>query len=56
MGELLFAPIRQTIRENVLDEGYLNGLRIEMAALGDNVSIVGGAALALTEGGVSVLE
>lgn len=56
MGELLFEPIRRTIRENVLDEGYLNGLRIEMAALGDNVSVVGGAALVLTRGGASLLE
>lgn len=56
MGEMLFEPIRKTIRENVLDEGYLNGLRIEMAALGDNVSVVGGAALVLTQGGVSLLE
>jgi len=55
MGEMLFAHVRQTIHENVLDEGYLNGLRIEMAALGDNVSVVGGAALVLTKGGASLL-
>jgi glucokinase len=55
MGELLFTHIRQTIRENVLDEGYLNGLRIEMAALGDNVSVVGGAALVTTMGGFNRL-
>ncbi len=55
MGEILFEPIRQTIRENVLDEGYLNGLRIEMAALGDNVSVIGAAALVTTMGGFNRL-
>src|SRR5262249_48358511 len=56
IGELLFEPMRKTIRENVLDDGYLNGLRLEMAALGDNVSVVGGAALVLTKGGATLLE
>lgn len=55
IGDLLFDPVRQSIQENVLDAGYLNGLRIETAALGDNVSIIGAAALIKTQGGFSTL-
>ncbi|MCY4466407.1 MAG: ROK family protein [Chloroflexi bacterium] len=50
-GELLFAPIRQTVREHVLDSAFTAGLRIEAAALGDDVALVGAAALAATHGG-----
>ena len=50
-GELLFAPIRQTVREHVLDGAFMAGLRIEAAALGDDVALVGAAALAATRGG-----
>ncbi len=50
-GELLLAPIRQTVREHVLDDAFTAGLRIEAAALGDDVALVGAAALAATRGG-----
>ncbi|MCY4144830.1 MAG: ROK family protein [Chloroflexi bacterium] len=50
-GELLFAPIRQTVRDHALDSAFLGGLRIEAAALGDDVALVGAAALAATQGG-----
>lgn len=50
-GELLFAPIRQTVRDHVLDSAFTAGLRIEAAALGDDVALVGAAALAATQGG-----
>lgn len=50
-GELLFAPIRQTVRDHVLDSAFTAGLRIEAAALGDDVALVGAAALAATRGG-----
>ncbi len=50
-GELLFAPIRQTVRDHVLDSAFTAGLRIEAAALGDDVALVGAAALAATHGG-----
>ena len=50
-GELLFAPIRRTVRDHVLDSAFTAGLRIEAAALGDDVALVGAAALAATQGG-----
>lgn len=50
-GELLFAPIRQTVREHVLDSAFTAGLRIVPAALGDDVALVGAAVLAATQGG-----
>ncbi len=50
-GELLFAPIRQTVQEQALDSAFTAGLRIEAAALGDDVALVGAAALAATQGG-----
>ena len=50
-GELLFAPMRQTVHEHILDGAFTAGLRIERAALGDDVALVGAAALAATAGG-----
>ncbi|MYH64031.1 MAG: ROK family protein [Chloroflexi bacterium] len=50
-GELLFAPIRETVRDHALDSAFTAGLRIEAAALGDDVALVGAAALAATQGG-----
>lgn len=50
-GELLLTPIRQTVREHVLDGAFMAGLRIKAAALGDDVALVGAAALAATRGG-----
>ncbi len=50
-GELLFAPLRQAIETHILHEAFTAGLRIEKAALGDDVALVGAAALAATEGG-----
>ncbi len=52
MGDPLFEPMHQSIKDNVIDDGYLQHLRIEKTALGDNVSIIGAAALVLTEGGL----
>ena len=51
VGDLLFEPIRQTAREHALDPAYLANMRIEAAALGDDVALVGAAALAATRGG-----
>ncbi|MBZ0299338.1 MAG: hypothetical protein K8J31_06350, partial [Anaerolineae bacterium] len=57
IGDLLFDPMRAAIRKSVIYEGYIDQLRIEMAALGDDVSIVGAAALVHTQGGmVPLLE
>ena len=51
VGDLLFEPIQQAVREHVLDPAYLVNMRIERAALGDDVALVGAAALAATRGG-----
>ena len=50
-GDLLFQPMRQIIDQHVLDAAYIDGLRIETAALGDDVALVGAAALVATDGG-----
>ncbi len=50
-GELLFAPMRQAVQAHILDSAFTDGLRIEPAALGDDVALVGAAALAATKGG-----
>jgi len=57
MGDLLFEPMRAAIHENIIYEGYLTDLRIELAALGEDVALIGGAALVRTQGGlVPLLE
>ncbi len=57
IGPLLFDPMRAAIRESVIYEGYIDRLRIENAALGEDVSIIGAAALVHTQGGqVPLLE
>jgi glucokinase len=45
LGDLLFVPMRAAVEAHVIDKGYLEGLRIERSALGDNVSLIGAAAL-----------
>lgn len=52
IGELLFAPMRETMRENVISQAYIEGLKVERALLGDNVSLVGAGALVITKGGI----
>ena len=57
LGSLLFDPMREAMRKSVIYEGYTDRLRIEMAALGEDVSIIGAAALVHTRGGlVPLLE
>jgi glucokinase len=51
LGELLYAPMREAIQEVAIDPVYWQDLKIVAAALGDNVSIYGAAALVLTKGG-----
>jgi glucokinase len=53
LGELLFAPMRESIQKYCLDAAYWQDLRIEQAVLGDNVSIFGAAALVVTQGGLA---
>lgn len=52
LRELLFDPMRQAIRTYCIDRAYWESLRIEPAALGENVSIIGAGALVATQGGV----
>lgn len=52
IGDLLFDPMHAAIRKSVIYDGYIKHLRIEMAALGDDVSLIGGAALVHTQGGM----
>lgn len=53
IGDLLFTPMWETIKQHTLDEAYWRDLRIERAQLGGDVSIVGAGALVLTKGGQS---
>ena len=50
-GELLFAPLREAVAEHVLDPAYCEDVPIVQAALGDNVALIGAAALVATRGG-----
>ena len=56
VGELLFEPMREAIKETAIDPAYWRDLKIAPAALGDNVSIYGAAALVLTHGGVMDID
>jgi len=53
LGELLFTPMRDSIHKYCIDDSYWQDLRIESAALGENVSIFGAGALVVTKGGVT---
>ncbi len=50
IGAPLFEPMRDTLRREVIYEGYTRSLRIEAAALGADVSLVGAAALLRGDG------
>lgn len=52
LGDLLFDPMREAIRTYCIDSAYWSDLRIEPAALGENVSLIGAASLVITRGGV----
>lgn len=45
IGDLLLQPMHEVIKEQVISQGFLENLRIEQAVLGDDVSIIGAAAL-----------
>ncbi|MCU0512440.1 MAG: ROK family protein [Anaerolineae bacterium] len=51
IGDLLFNRIQATVQAHALDSAYWENLKIVPAVLGDNVSIIGAAALVLTRGG-----
>ena len=50
-GDLLLGPMHDVIRQHVLDDSYLDDLKIATAALGDDVALMGAAALVATDGG-----
>lgn len=52
LGELLFTPMREAIRQHAIDRAYWENLKITPVALGENVSVIGAAALVVTRGGV----
>jgi glucokinase len=56
IGPLLFDPMREAIEKYCIDDAYWKHLKIERAALGENVSIVGAGALVVTRGGVEDLS
>jgi glucokinase len=51
VGDLLFEPMRAAIQQYCIDTAYWRSLKIEMAQLGENVSLIGSGALVLTRGG-----
>lgn len=52
LGDMLFVPMRDAIQTYCIDSAYWSDLRIEPAALGENVSVIGAASLVVTRGGV----
>ncbi len=46
VGPLLFDPFRSSLKRRVFHPRYLEGLKIEMAALGDDAGLLGALALA----------
>jgi glucokinase len=50
-GDLLFEPMREVVKKYTLDRAYWENVPIVPAALGDNVALIGAAALVTTRGG-----
>ena len=50
-GDLLFEPMREAVRQYTIDPAYCENVPIVPAALGDNVALIGAAALVATHGG-----
>ncbi|MBN1200264.1 MAG: ROK family protein [Anaerolineae bacterium] len=50
-GDLLFEPMRQAVCQYTIDPSYCNNVPIVPAALGDDVALIGAAALVTTQGG-----
>lgn len=45
LGDLLFEPIKRSLREHIMDPAYLDGVRVLPAALGDDAGLVGAMVL-----------
>jgi glucokinase len=56
LGELLFAPMRESIEKYCIDEAYWRDLIITQPDTGEDVSIIGAAALAAMQGGKQSLS
>ncbi|NDJ59920.1 MAG: ROK family protein [Chloroflexi bacterium] len=52
MGGMLLDPAREAYRSAVIDPSYYQNLRVELAGLGEDVSLIGAGALVVTRGGV----
>jgi len=52
LGDLLFDPMREAMEAHVIDRSYIDTLKLKPAVLGENVSVIGAAALVVTRGGV----
>ena len=52
LGDLLFAPMHEAIEQYCIDPSYWRDLKVKSPELGENVSLVGAAALVLTRGGM----
>ncbi len=52
LGDTLFTPMHETIRQYCIDPSYWRDLQVKPAELGENVSLVGAAALVITRGGM----
>lgn len=52
LGELLFAPVRQTIEARVLDDSFMPPNLIRMASLGDDVCLLGAVVNARDRAGI----
>ena len=52
IGALLFDNIRESMETHVIDPAYTRDLTLKVAALGENVSVIGAAALVVTKGGM----
>ncbi|MBK8026424.1 MAG: ROK family protein [Chloroflexi bacterium] len=52
VGPLLFDAMRESMEAHVIDRAYTDNLILKVAALGENVSVIGAAALVLTRGGM----
>ena len=45
-GDLLFEPMKTSMKEHIMDPGYLDGLIITTAQLGDDAGLLGALAYA----------
>jgi glucokinase len=52
LGDLLFNPMHEAIQKHCIDASYWRDLVVKPAELGENVSLVGAAALVVTRGGM----